>query len=262
MSIADFVEQTTTTTGTGTLNLDGVVPLSRTFIQGFGNGGVATFIIETEAGDIEMSVGVVSAGTPDTLARTLIWSTTGSLLNLPAGTKRVYVAATADIIRFNRTIPTATGTANAPVIAHVPPVRALRTGQVFRFLVATTNTGAATLEVDGTGAQTLARPGGGSLIAGDLTAGHIVTVQWIGAQFRMVSGAPVPLFPSSATVLPVVVPELANFTLPAGGQWKYNVTVYAGGAAVDALAGQQPGGTLIATTSAGFGILGSVERVA
>lgn len=262
MSIANRVEQTTTTTGTGTVNLDGTVEARQTFVQAFGSGSAAYYLIE--AGDQwEYGVGVATAGTPDTLTRVLLQSSTGALLNLPAGTKRVKCVATADIVRFGGTgLPTATGTANAPAIAHVPPVRALRTGQIFRFLVATTNTGAATLAVDGTGAQTIARPSGGALLAGDLTSGNVVAVVWTGSQFRLVSGSPVPLMPSAATLLPVVVPGDATFSLPSGGRWAYAATVYAGGGAVDGLAGENVGGTVIANTSTGFGIIGWVWRVA
>jgi hypothetical protein len=191
MSIADFVEQTTSTTGTGTLSLDGEVAQRRTFVQGFGTGAGAIYILE-QGENREIGAGVVSAGTPDTLTRSLIWSTTGSLLNLTAGTKRVYNAPPSDVVRFGGVaLPAAGGTANALTLAHTPPVRALRAGQVFRTVLSSTNTGAVTLDVDGLGAQPVHMPSGSALPAGALLEGAVVELVWRGAAFQLLAGGQV-----------------------------------------------------------------------
>lgn len=89
----DRVEQTTTTTGTGALSL---IPPSdasrRSFVQAAGNGGKALFCVETADGlHFEYSEGVATAGTPDTLTRSVIWGSNGtSPVNFPAGVKRVF----------------------------------------------------------------------------------------------------------------------------------------------------------------------------
>lgn len=186
-SIGDFIEQTTTTTGTGTLSLGPPVAGRRTFVQGIGNTGIAHYVLES-GDDREIGFGTVSAGTPDTLTRTLLWSSTGALLNLPSGTKRVYCTESADQLRFGGyTLPTAGGTANARTLTHAPPVRALRPGQRFRFINgASANSGAATLNVDGLGAQAIQKAGANSLAAGDLPASAQCEVVWNGTYFALV----------------------------------------------------------------------------
>ena len=42
-AVADRVRETTTTTGTGTLNLDGAVSGFRTFVSGIGDGNVTYY---------------------------------------------------------------------------------------------------------------------------------------------------------------------------------------------------------------------------
>jgi hypothetical protein len=201
MSIADFVEQTTSTTGTGTLSLDGTVSQRRTFVQGFGNSGGAIYVLE-QGEDREIGSGTVAAGTPDTLTRSLIWSTTGSLLNLTAGTKRVYSAPTSDLVRFGgAALPSSGGTANAMTLTHTPPVRALRVGMVFRFVVTTTNTGAVTLNVDGLGAQAVQLTNGAAVPAGALAESTVVEVVWAGGVFRLLAGAS-----GAAAILPGLLP--------------------------------------------------------
>jgi hypothetical protein len=90
---ADFVEETTTTTGTGTLSLAGITANSRTFVAGIGNSNTCVYGIEASNGQKESGVGTVTAGTPDTLSRdTLLSSSTGAFLDLPSGTHTVYCA--------------------------------------------------------------------------------------------------------------------------------------------------------------------------
>ncbi len=89
----DRVEQTTTTTGTGTLSLIAPSDASRrSFLQAANNGGQVYYCIETIDGtQYEYGIGTVTAGTPDTLTRTVIASSNGNaLVNFPSGTKRVF----------------------------------------------------------------------------------------------------------------------------------------------------------------------------
>src|SRR5574343_1215957 len=94
---ADFVEETTTTTGTGTLSLAGATAGHRTFVSSIGDGNTCIYAIAASDGNFESGIGTVTDATPDTLARTtLLSSTTGSKLNLPSGTHRVYCTFAAE----------------------------------------------------------------------------------------------------------------------------------------------------------------------
>ena len=94
---ADFVEETTTTTGTGTLSLAGATTGHRTFVSAIGDANTCIYAIAASDGNFESGMGTVADASPDTLARTtLLSSTTGSKLDLPAGTHRVYCTFAAD----------------------------------------------------------------------------------------------------------------------------------------------------------------------
>ena len=54
-AVADRVRETTTTTGTGTLNLDGAVSGFRTFVSGIGDGNVTYYaIVHRTAAEFEI----------------------------------------------------------------------------------------------------------------------------------------------------------------------------------------------------------------
>jgi hypothetical protein len=91
--IADRVKETTTTTGTGTLNLGGAVSQFQTFVAGIGNGNETYYSIEDPTGtDWEVGIGTVTSGAPDTLSRDTVISSSngGSLVNFGAGEKVVF----------------------------------------------------------------------------------------------------------------------------------------------------------------------------
>ena len=91
--IADRVKETTTTTGTGTLNLDGAVSQFQTFVAGIGNGNETYYSIEDPTGtDWEVGIGTVTDSAPDTLSRDTVISSSngGSLVNFGAGSKVVF----------------------------------------------------------------------------------------------------------------------------------------------------------------------------
>jgi len=90
--LADRVQETTTTTGTGTVTLAGAVSGFQSFSV-VGNGNTTFYtIVDSSAGDWEVGLGTyTSSGT--TLARTTVLasSNSGSLVNFGAGTKQVFV---------------------------------------------------------------------------------------------------------------------------------------------------------------------------
>jgi hypothetical protein len=90
--LADRVQETTTTTGTGTVTLAGAVSGFQSFSV-VGNGNTTFYtIVDSTAGTWEVGLGTyTSSGT--TLARTTVLasSNSGSLVNFGAGTKQVFV---------------------------------------------------------------------------------------------------------------------------------------------------------------------------
>ncbi|OYD82496.1 gp53-like domain-containing protein [Azospirillum brasilense] len=113
--IFDRVEQTTTTTGTGTLSLIAPSDASRrSFLQAAGNGGQAFYCIETlDGAQYEYGYGTVTAGAPDTLTRNVIASSNANaLVNFPAGTKRVFSCLPAARSGIGATPLTSTWAAN------------------------------------------------------------------------------------------------------------------------------------------------------
>ena len=71
--INDRVKETSTTTGTGTLNLAGVVTGFVTFVAGIGNSNTTYYAIhEQGTANFEIGIGTVTDATPDTLARTTV----------------------------------------------------------------------------------------------------------------------------------------------------------------------------------------------
>jgi hypothetical protein len=86
--IADRVRETSTTTGTGTLTLDGAVTGFRTFSSAIGDTNTCYYTI-TLGSDYEIGVGTVGAGT---LARTTILKSSNSnnAVNFGAGSKDVF----------------------------------------------------------------------------------------------------------------------------------------------------------------------------
>ena len=92
--IADRVRETSATTGTGTLTLDGAVSGYRTFSSAIGDGNTCYYTI-TLGSDWEVGLGTVSAGQ---LARTTILesSNANSAVNFGAGTKDVFATYPGD----------------------------------------------------------------------------------------------------------------------------------------------------------------------
>lgn len=73
------------------------------------------------------------------------------------------------------------------VITPSPAVSSYTAGLMLNFKANTANTGAATLNVSGLGAQTIVKPFGQTLEDGDIAAGQVVTVVYDGTNFVMQS---------------------------------------------------------------------------
>ena len=91
--INDRVKETSTTTGTGTFNLAGAETGYESFVSGVGTGNTTYYAIElNSAGEWEVGIGTVTSGSPDTLSRDTIISSSNSdaAVTFSAGTKNVF----------------------------------------------------------------------------------------------------------------------------------------------------------------------------
>ena len=69
----DRVKETSTSTGTGTINLAGAAQGFTTFVAGIGNSNTTYYAIhEQGTANFEIGIGTVTDATPDTLARTTV----------------------------------------------------------------------------------------------------------------------------------------------------------------------------------------------
>ena len=120
----DRVKETTTTTGTGTINLGGAATGFETFVAGIGNSNVTYYCIAGQGtAEFEVGIGTVTDASPDTLSRTTILSSSNSdsAVNFSAGTKDVFctLPASKTIRELDTALNVPTGTtaqrASSPV---------------------------------------------------------------------------------------------------------------------------------------------------
>ena len=74
LAINDRVKETSTTQGTGTLNLAGAVTGFITFVSGIATGNTTYYtIFEQGTANFEVGIGTVTDATPDTLSRDTVF---------------------------------------------------------------------------------------------------------------------------------------------------------------------------------------------
>jgi hypothetical protein len=91
--INDRVKETSTSTGTGTFDLDGAVTGFDTFVAGIADANTTYYaIFHQGTAEWEVGLGTVTDATPDTLARTTVItsSNSDSAVTFTAGTKDVF----------------------------------------------------------------------------------------------------------------------------------------------------------------------------
>jgi hypothetical protein len=89
----DRVKETSTTTGTGTLDLGGAVQDFEGFVSGIGTGNTTYYaIVHSGTGEWEVGLGTVTDAATDTLSRDTILSSSNSdsAVNFTAGLKDVF----------------------------------------------------------------------------------------------------------------------------------------------------------------------------
>ena len=110
--LADRVQETTTTTGTGTVTLAGAVSGFQSFAA-VGNGNTTFYTIADSSGsNWEIGIGTyTSSGTTLSRDTVLSSSNSGSLVNFPAGAKNVFVTfpASSTLYALNNTTIAASG---------------------------------------------------------------------------------------------------------------------------------------------------------
>jgi len=103
LKLNDRVKETSTTTGTGTLNLGGAVSGFETFVAGIGDGNTTYYSIAHRSEDEwETGLGTVTDASTDTLARTTVISSSNSdsAVDFSAGTKDVFCTLPASKVSF------------------------------------------------------------------------------------------------------------------------------------------------------------------
>ncbi len=91
--LADFVKESSTTTGTGTYSLAGAVSGHQGFVAAGCAGAQVPYVV-TDGTNYEIGLGTITDAATDTLSRDVVYasSNSGSAVNWSAGTRDVYLA--------------------------------------------------------------------------------------------------------------------------------------------------------------------------
>lgn len=101
---ADRVKDTTTSTGTGSITLDGSAPTGfRTFASAFGSAGCNVHYLIAGGSEWEVGVGSFNGTTGLTREKVDSSSNAGALVNFSAGSKDVICTASADSLTGSNT---------------------------------------------------------------------------------------------------------------------------------------------------------------
>jgi hypothetical protein len=111
---------------------------------------------------------------------------TFKLTNLGNGTVATDAINLSQLQNSTGTFLTATGTDTITGTV-TPSLTAYASGQMFAFVVAATNTGAATINISGLGAKSITRLGATALSAGDLIINSVAFIVYDGTQFQLLN---------------------------------------------------------------------------
>lgn len=159
LDTGDLVCETTSTTGTGTINLGGAVTNYVTFVSQITSGETVPYHIVSGDGKLEAGFGVFTDATPDTLTRVATWSTDGSGAELTlSGTSTVCLGPVASMFSgvTSQVLTSGTGA------TYTPPARAV----YFKVICTGGGGGGGGSDTDGSGAAGAGGgQGGGTAIA-------------------------------------------------------------------------------------------------
>ena len=112
------------------------------------------------------------------------------ITGLMAGTALTDAATLSNVIAGAGTyIATVSGSANGIILSANPAITAYAVGQRFSFIAAAANTTAVTVNISGLGAKDLTKTGAIALVANEILAGAIVTIEYDGTQFQLLNPA-------------------------------------------------------------------------
>jgi hypothetical protein len=122
-----------------------------------------------------------------------IWQATGILLKFALYNSVNELIGTYDGIPsindpfgINSQLTSIAGT-NSITAAATPTITAYATGAIYSFIAVNTNTGAATLSIDGLTATSITKNGSVALSAGDIQSGKMMLVEYDGTAFQLVN---------------------------------------------------------------------------
>lgn len=188
--VADRAFQTTTSTGTGALNLGAARPGYQVMTSAFGMVDAETRVVSytiTQDNEFETGIGTLTKGATDTLARDVAvhWSSnSNALVNFGSGTKNVFISPSAKLVAYKDESGnfvqgadgSVGGTANAQTLTFNPAPTGYSDGEELSWYSVGNTTGAVTVNKNGLGAKTLKWRGedipSGGFKTGDLIVGR------------------------------------------------------------------------------------------
>ena len=211
----DRVQETTATTGTGTISMGGAVTGYRAFSSVFTTGDTTHYVL-SDGTNWEVGLGTLTTGTPWTMARTTILSSSnaGAVVNFPGPTTNVWVDGSAQQLSV---APQFSGQITSTVATGTAPLVVASTTTVANLAAATATTAtSATTAGSVTNAVTFNSGGAGAASGTTYNGGSAVTISYntLGAQ---VAGSYVPLngalgTPTSGTLTNCTFPTLNQST--------------------------------------------------
>jgi hypothetical protein len=136
----------------------------------------------------DLATGLSTAMTKDgqTTATANIPMGTFKFTGLGAGTNATDSAQYGQLQAGATTIATVTGT-DTLTGSLIPAIAAYATGNLFSFVAAATNTGAATINLNSLGAKSITKFGSTALAAGDILIGQVHLIEYDGTRFQLLN---------------------------------------------------------------------------
>ena len=195
-----------------------------------------------------------------------IWQATGILLKFVLYTSTDVLIGTYDGIPsindpfgINSQLSGVAGT-NTLTATATPTLTAYATGAIYSFIAANTNTGAATLSIDGLTAKSITKNGSVALSAGDIQSGKMMLVEYDGSTFQLINNIVYGGSITNGTIVSLTAPmSAANGGTGIASPTANSVLLANGAAAFQTIAPGSAGNALVSdgTTWAAQGIASS-----